>query len=245
VADNQSSYQPLPRPAADKNFRTSEYLLPNSSTNRDSEGIYRPAAFRLRRGRGGLLRLDRRTALVAHHRGKQPCSFDGYADWLFPDSFADKEYSKRPTSIDGFNLADYSVDSEVEDVVVDTVERKEDDDKVNDGDKVEDTEIVDDSLEKVDGAIEDDKADDNEVVTVNIDTAGEDKVNTTADVDVVMTDTSKAARVRVPSDGERIAKRRRLNEMRRYDVDSGGAVGVGMGVAKDDDRVIIDDMDSK
>jgi hypothetical protein len=185
--------------------------------------------------------LDRRTALVAHHRGKQPSSFDGYADWLFPDSFADKEYSDRPTSIDGFNLADYSVDSEVEDVVVDTVERKEDDDKVNDGDKVEDTEIVDDSLEKVDGAI----ADDGEVETVNIDTAAEDKANTTADVDVEMTDNSKAARPLIHSDGERNAKRRRLNEIRRYDVDSGGAVGVGMGVAKDDDRVIIDDMDSK
>jgi enhancer of polycomb-like protein len=43
----------------------------------------------------------------------------------------------------------------------------------------------------------------------------------------------------------RLAKRRRLNEIRRYDADSGGAVGVGMGVAKDDDRVVIDDLDPK
>jgi len=44
---------------------------------------------------------------------------------------------------------------------------------------------------------------------------------------------------------ERDAKRRRLNEFRHYDVDSGGAVGVGMGVGRDDDRVVIDDLDAK
>jgi enhancer of polycomb-like protein len=44
---------------------------------------------------------------------------------------------------------------------------------------------------------------------------------------------------------EREAKRRRLNEVRRYDVDSGGAVGVGMGTGRDDDRVVIDDLDAK
>jgi hypothetical protein len=43
----------------------------------------------------------------------------------------------------------------------------------------------------------------------------------------------------------RQAKRRRLNEIRRYDVDSGGAVGVGMGTLRDDDRVVIDDLDPK
>lgn len=44
---------------------------------------------------------------------------------------------------------------------------------------------------------------------------------------------------------DRQAKRRRLNEIRRYDVDSGGAVGVGMGTLRDDDRVVIDDLDPK
>jgi pyruvate/2-oxoglutarate dehydrogenase complex dihydrolipoamide acyltransferase (E2) component len=43
----------------------------------------------------------------------------------------------------------------------------------------------------------------------------------------------------------RQAKRRRLNEIRRYDVDSGGAIGVGMGIVRDDDRVVIDDLDPK
>jgi enhancer of polycomb-like protein len=41
------------------------------------------------------------------------------------------------------------------------------------------------------------------------------------------------------------AKRRRLNEMCRYDVNKGGALGVGMGVSADEDRVIIDDLDLK
>ena len=97
---HQSSYQPLPRPAAERNFKTADFLLPNSS-KRDADGICRPAAFRLRRGRGGLLRLDRRTALLHHYRGKQPTtgSATEYSEWLFPDSFAGKDYSERPTSI--------------------------------------------------------------------------------------------------------------------------------------------------
>jgi hypothetical protein len=48
-----------------------------------------------------------------------------------------------------------------------------------------------------------------------------------------------------PDESHRQAKRRRLNETRRYDVDSGGAVGVGMGTLRDDDRVVIDDLDPK
>jgi enhancer of polycomb-like protein len=44
---------------------------------------------------------------------------------------------------------------------------------------------------------------------------------------------------------EESAKRRRLNEICRYNVDSGGGVGVGMGMTADDDRVIIDDLDVK
>jgi hypothetical protein len=48
-----------------------------------------------------------------------------------------------------------------------------------------------------------------------------------------------------PEEVCRQAKRRRLNEIRRYDVDSGGAVGVGMGTLRDDDRVVIDDLDPK
>lgn len=131
--------------------------MPNAPVARDTDNVFRPAGFRLRRGRGGLLRLDRRPALTACHRGKPPTNPGGYADWLFPDSSADKSYSARPKSID--------------DVSKETVEE-------------------------------------------------EDEI-------------------------ERDAKRRRLNEVRHYDVDSGGAVGVGMGVARDDDRVVIDDLDAK
>ena len=41
------------------------------------------------------------------------------------------------------------------------------------------------------------------------------------------------------------AKRRRLNEVWRYDVDHGGALGVGMGMAEDEDRILIDDLHPK
>jgi enhancer of polycomb-like protein len=103
------------------------------------------------------MRLDRRNSIFAHHRGKQPTSSSEYADWLFPDTFADKPYSKRPKSID-------DVDADA-------------------------------------------NSDDNE--------------------------------------SSQQSKRRRLDEVRRYDVDSGGAVGVGMGISRDDDRIIIDDLDPK
>lgn len=99
------------------------------------------------------MRLDRRNPVFPHPRGKQPTSPSEYSDWLFPDTFADRPRSKRPTSID-------DVDSD------------------------------EDALAQ-------------------------------------------------PS------KRRRLEEVRRYDVDTGGAVGVGMGISRDDDRIVIDDLDPK
>jgi enhancer of polycomb-like protein len=40
-------------------------------------------------------------------------------------------------------------------------------------------------------------------------------------------------------------KKRKYDEMWRYDADSGGAIGVGMGVSQEDDRVVIDDLDLK
>jgi hypothetical protein len=69
-----------------------------------------------------------------------------------------------------------------------------------------------------------------------------DKIHSTRPTsidDVVMKEADEEDEV------ERDAKRRRLNEFRHYDVDSGGAVGVGMGVGRDDDRVVIDDLDAK
>ena len=41
------------------------------------------------------------------------------------------------------------------------------------------------------------------------------------------------------------AQVRRMNEVWRYDVDRGGALGVGMGITEDEDRIIIDDLDPK
>ena len=41
------------------------------------------------------------------------------------------------------------------------------------------------------------------------------------------------------------AMRKDLYETWRYDVDRGGAVGVGMGLEEDYDRVIIDDLEAK
>lgn len=99
------------------------------------------------------MRLDRRNPVFPHLRGNKPTSPSEYAEWLFPDTFADRPRSKRPTSID-------------------------------------DVDADDDPLA-------------------------------------------------LPS------KRRRLDEVRRYDVDTGGAVGVGMGISRDDDRIIIDDLDPK
>lgn len=47
------------------------------------------------------------------------------------------------------------------------------------------------------------------------------------------------------ADEEDRVKRRRLNEVWRYGVDRGGAVGVGLGMIEDEDRVVIDDLDAK
>lgn len=103
------------------------------------------------------MRLDRRNPVFARPRGNQPTSPSEYADWLFPDTFADRPYSKRPKSIDDVDAAE---------------------------------------------------------------TPDEDE-------------------------SARQSKRRRLDELRRYDVDTGGAVGVGMSISRDDDRIIIDDLDPK
>ncbi|WWC71031.1 uncharacterized protein I206_104984 [Kwoniella pini CBS 10737] len=159
-----NSYQPLPPSAADRTFRPRTALDPHyaRTLNRgradsdddedESEAIY-PSSFRLRRGRGGVLRLDRRTPLFNHRKGSLPSSSPEYSDWLFPDTVPPPMSKRRPKSID-----------EV-----------------------------------------DDENDDQDVSS----------------------------------------KRRKLNELSRYDTSRGGALGVGMGMEEDLDRVIVDDLDSK
>lgn len=164
--DWQSPYQPLPLSSAERAFRPLSALLPpgadldeDEENDEDHYEPLRPPSFRLRRGRGGVLRLDRRNAVLPRRRDTAPAPGIGsgakYGEWLFPDSLGAKADSNRPKSIDD-------------------VQRDRDD------------------LEE-----------------------------------------------------EGRAKRRRLNEMWRYDVDSGGAVGVGMGVNGDEERVIIDDLEPK
>ncbi|WVQ65343.1 uncharacterized protein L199_003519 [Kwoniella botswanensis] len=156
-----NSYQPLPPSAAIQTFRPRTSLDPHyaRTLNRGREDsddddepypLY-PSAFRLRRGRGGVLRLDRRTPLYSHRTGLPPSSPSDYADWLFPDTVPSPNSSRRPKSID-------------------EVEEDEDDWS---------------------------------------------------------------------------QKRRKLNELSRYDVSRGGALGVGMGMEEDMDRVVVDDFDSK
>ena len=156
----QHSYQPLPASHAAHAYRPVTTLDPylaqahlRLSHEDEDETPLRPLAFRLRRGRGGAVRLDRRLPTWATHRGATPKSASEVPDWLFPDNAMTKPSRPRPKSID-----------DIEDDGVD--ERQE-------------------------------------------------------------------------------AKRRRLNEMCRYDTDKGGALGVGMGVSADEDRVIIDDLDLK
>nr|XP_031864462.1 uncharacterized protein CI109_000376 [Kwoniella shandongensis]KAA5531534.1 hypothetical protein CI109_000376 [Kwoniella shandongensis] len=155
-----SSYQPLPQPHSIHTFRPITALDPHYSVRRgransddDEDEPVLPSSFRLRRGRGGVVRLDRRTALLSRRRGSPPSSPTKYPDWLFPDTAPSRSEGRRPRSID---------------------------------------ELEEDS----------------------------------------------------PSSPE-VLKRRRLNEVWRYDVDRGGALGVGMGVLEDQDRVIVDDLESK
>lgn len=121
-----------------------------------------PASFRLRRGRGGIVRLDRRLPTFPNRRCPSSRASTDLPDWMFPDQISTKPSRPRPRSID-------------------EVEKEEDGDEAMDGEDA----------------------------------------------------------------SEESAKRRRLNEICRYNVDSGGGVGVGMGMTADDDRVIIDDLDVK
>lgn len=152
----QSAYQPLPPSNSVHAFRSLFVLDPCRAQCKDSETgneILHPESFRIRRGRGGIVRLDRRTSIYAHRRGIQPASPSEYPTWLFPDIAPRRSEKKRPRSID-----------EVEE------EMREQSPK---------------------------------------------------------------------------AMRKDLNETWRYDVDRGGAVGVGMGLEEDYDRVIIDDLEAK
>lgn len=156
----QSSYQPLPTPLAVRSFRPITGLDPRYSSRlgeKEGHQELRPPAFRLRRGRGGTLRLDRRCPVYSQKLGNTPKSDEELSDWLFPDLFRSKPASLRPKSID--------------------------------------------DVEK--GA--DEEEDENE-----------DR-----------------------------RRRRRLNEVWRYDVDHGGSTGVGMSVADDEDRILIDDLETK
>ena len=156
-----SSYQPLPTSASQHAYRPITSLDPRAAFAvarapgpDDEELPIRPTSFRLRRGRGGVVHLDRRPAVYARHRGCMPKDPKELSSWLFPDASADKPSRPRPRSID------------------------EDEDE---------------------------------------------------DVD----------------DGRAEIKRRRLNESVRYDVNRGGAVGVGMGITEDNDHIVIDDYDPK
>ena len=124
-------------------------------TEEDGKQMLHPPSFRLRRGRGGTLRLDRRNPVFVHRRGPAPKLASAFSDWLFPGTFSSKSASRRPKSI----------------------------------------EEVDDE-----------------------------------DMDETMEDRAQV---------------RRMNEVWRYDVDRGGALGVGMGITEDEDRIIIDDLDPK
>ncbi|WVR06584.1 hypothetical protein IAU60_003616 [Kwoniella sp. DSM 27419] len=160
-----SSYQPLPVTQSQYAFRPVTSLDPHHAhayhrgkddSDDDNEEPLYPSSFRMRRGRGGLIRLDRRAPVFPNRRGGPPTTPSDYPDWLFPDT-TPRSTVRRPKSID-----------EVE-----------------------------------------------------------DELPIAADPD------------------DHSEKRRKLNEIWRYDVSKGGALGVGMGVVEDQDRVIIDDMDQK
>jgi hypothetical protein len=155
---------------------------------------------------------------------------------LFPDQLADKDYTSRPTSIGDAESTLAHADVQA----------------VSDGEAGKDKEAGDVDME-VNGS--GDKASDAGDIPIVVDdaTSAPAAVDKTA-AGVTPTTTALAlpltARVAPsdeldPEESHRLAKRRRLNEIRRYDVDSGGAVGVGMGTVRDDDRVVIDDLDPK
>ncbi|OCF37306.1 hypothetical protein I316_01215 [Kwoniella heveanensis BCC8398] len=165
-----SSYQPLPLPQSVVSYKPVTSLDPHhahayhrgrqdSDEESDEEPLYH-TSFRLRRGRGGVVRLDRRAPLSSRRRAPPATSSD-YPDWLFPDRSPRKSTSPRPRSVD------------------EVLEAREQE------------------------------------------------------------------REREEEEADSPSKRRRLNEICRYDVSRGGALGVGMGVAEDQDRVIVDDLESK
>jgi enhancer of polycomb-like protein len=154
-----TSYQPLPSTHAAHAFRNVAVLDPRHRSDSDTdedERVIHPMAFRMRRGRGGRVLLDRRLPVRAARRGAMPTSPDRLRDWYFPDMVDGRVSRRRPRSIDA-----------------------------------DDEDTQDDDLKP----------------------------------------------------GSR--KRQRLNEIMRYDSSQGGAVGVGMGLTGDDDRLVLDDYDIK
>jgi hypothetical protein len=158
---------------------------------------------------------------------------------LFPDQFADKDYTNRPTSIEDaestLSHTDVQVVSDSE--AGKDMEAEDVDMEVNDsGDKPSDAGDIAIVVDEATPAPTDQVAGDKAVAGAT--------PTTTA---VTLPSTTRAATSDEldPEEVYRQAKRRRLNEIRRYDVDSGGAVGVGMGTLRDDDRVVIDDLDPK
>ncbi|KAK4683741.1 enhancer of polycomb-like protein, partial [Tremellales sp. Uapishka_1] len=101
-----NSFQPLPPSHSNHAFRpvsaldpyASETLLDPATGSFDKP--LHPPAFRLRRGRGGVVRLDRRNAVFAHLRGAAPQSPSAFQAWLFPDTFDSRPLDSRPKSID-------------------------------------------------------------------------------------------------------------------------------------------------
>ena len=160
---------------------------------------------------------------------------------MFPDSFADQDYTSRPTSIG-------DAESTLAHADVQAVSDSEAEKDNGAGDVDMDMEVNGPG----------DKASDAGDIAIVVDGASAAPTEPAAGAKAVggVTPTTTALTLppttrAAPSDEldpeevYRQAKRRRLNEIRRYDVDSGGAVGVGMGTLRDDDRVVIDDLDPK
>lgn len=115
------TFQPLPVPKALRAFRNLPFLDPafrdpSSADPSDptlppsewttAERLAKPPSFRLRRGRGGAVRLDRRAAIYAgRNRGPMPKSNLELREWLFGGA-DDKPSRKRPSSIDDVVTSD-------------------------------------------------------------------------------------------------------------------------------------------